>query len=288
MSGAVDIPGDAPDVLARAFDNFASCSNRLQESFAALQEEVRSLAAELEAKNEVIEALERQAARNERISAMGEMAQRIAHQIRNPLGSIDLYASILVKDLPDRKMRELAERIAVAVRRSDLVVQNLLTFADDIDPVLVPLDVLGALEETLEEARQLLHGRGVTLEVEALADDVTVRADRDLLRQAILNLLTNAAQAVKEGDTVRFVTRNRSIETNAPPWLSMEVVDEGVGIAPSDLERVFDPLYSTRRGAAGLGLAIVQRVAEAHGGVIEVESEPGRGSTFRLSFPVAA
>jgi signal transduction histidine kinase len=272
--------------LTQAFGEFNACSNRLQEAFAALQEEVRSLANELSEKNRVIEALERQAARNERIGAMGELAQRIAHQIRNPLGSIHLYASMLEEDLQGHASRALVHRISAAVQSCDLVVQNLLAFADDLDPVRSVFSLHACLQETVGMAAQLLAARNVRVKLTLEAVETWVDADRDLVRQAVLNLLANAAQATPDGGTVRVITHNLKLAPQEPTWIATSVVDQGPGIAPADVERIFDPLFSTRRGAAGLGLAIVQRVAEAHGGLIEVESRPGCGATFRFSLPV--
>lgn len=283
--GRKDTP-EAREDLVRAFHQFASCAGRLQNAFAELQEEIRSLAAELEEKNRVIEALERQAARNERIAAMGEMAQRIAHQIRNPLGTIALYASILGREIADEALRAPVDRIAAAVRSADLVVQNLLAFADDLDPCLAPADLHGLLREIAQDAAGILGGRRIRVELRLEAVSDRVQVDKDLLRQAVLNLIANAAQAIADGGTVSVATSDRTLAGNGSAWIAISVFDKGAGIAAADLERIFDPLFTTRPGAAGLGLAIVQRVAEAHGGLVEVESELGRGSTFRLSLPL--
>lgn len=275
-----------PAVLTRAFEDFSACADKLKDSFASLKAEVRSLAAELEEKNRIIEALERQAARNERIAAMGEMAQRIAHQIRNPLGTIELYASMLSQDLMGHPSRALVERIGTAVRATDLVVDNLLAFADDMDPVRAPACLHETLRELAESAERLVSARRVHVRLCLDARETCVLADRDLVRQAILNLVTNAAHAVGEGASITIATQNRCLGEGNEAWISVSVIDEGVGIEGNDLERVFDPLYSTRRGGAGIGLAIVQRVAETHGGLIEVESTPGQGTTFRFSLPI--
>jgi signal transduction histidine kinase len=283
---AASVP-ESPDahVLRRAFEEFSDCANQLRDSFAGLRAEVRALAAELEEKNRIIEALERQAARNERIAAMGEMAERIAHQIRNPLGTIDLYASMLAEDLAGTRSADLATRISNAVRATDLVVGNLLTFADDLDPVRAPVCVHELLAEVEAVGSRVLASRAVRIDVSMHAEESRVLGDRDLLKQAILNLVTNAGQAVREGEAIRIHTSNRRLEDDGATWLTLGVIDEGEGIEPGDLERVFDPLFSTRRGGAGIGLAIVQRVAEAHGGLVEVESARGEGTTVRLSLP---
>lgn len=286
MSG--EVPRSDPRELSLAFAEFQACSVRLEDVFAGLQAQVRLLAAELSEKNRVIEALERQAARNERIAAMGELAQRIAHQLRNPLGSIQLYASILESDLRGHPSAALIERVAAAVQSCDLVVRNLLAFADDVDPVMAPLSLHAVLREAVSVAAQLVAPRGVDVELAEEAGQDRVEADGDLLRQAVLNLILNAAQAMGEGGTVRVATAERHLPGDEGRWVSLSVSDTGCGIAPADLERIFDPLFSTRRGASGLGLAIVQRVAEAHGGLVEVESQVGRGSVFRLSLPLAA
>jgi signal transduction histidine kinase len=281
-------PDVAGAILSRAFEDFSASASRLGAQFASLRAEVRTLAAELEEKNRIIEALERQAARNERIAAMGEMAQRIAHQIRNPLGTIDLYASMLSQDLREHPGRVLAERIATSVRACDLVVDNLLAFADDMDPVRAPCDLRELVVEVADSATRLLSARRIQIELAPLPELERVGVDRDLVRQAILNLVLNAAQAGADDAIVRVEVERRLLGEAGEAWLTVRVVDRGAGVAAADLERIFDPLYSTRRGGAGIGLAIVQRVAETHGGVVEVASEEGRGSTFSFSLPLAA
>ena len=287
-AGAANTDTPAPDaaLLSRAFEDFSASASRLGASFAGLRAEVRALAAELEEKNRIIEALERQAARTERIAAMGEMAQRIAHQIRNPLGTIELYASMLSQDLREHPGRVLAERIATSVRACDLVVDNLLAFADDMDPVCTPCDMQEILRDVADSAARLLAARRVRVTLALSLAPEPISADRDLVRQAILNLVLNAAQAGDDDATVHIDTQRRALGESQDAWITVRVIDEGRGVAASDLERIFDPLYSTRRGGAGIGLAIVQRVAETHAGVVEVTSTEGAGSTFSFSLPL--
>ncbi len=226
--------------------------------------------------------LEEQEARNRRLVSMGEMAAGIAHEIRNPLGSLELFASHLVEELRGGAHEELSSQVLKGIQNLSRITGNLLLFARRIEPSLQPVDLGEVLREALLYARAALGARRV-----ALAEDIVptpVRADADLLRQALLNVILNGVQAVPEGGAMEVSCRID--ETEQPPVAVIRVSDNGPGVPREAAERIFDPFYSTRAAGMGLGLAIVQRIVSAHRGWVSVERAGLGGACFSLALPL--
>ncbi|MEW6489029.1 MAG: ATP-binding protein [Thermodesulfobacteriota bacterium] len=227
--------------------------------------------------------LEEQESRNRRLVAMGEMAAGIAHEIRNPLGSLELFASHLLDELRGTPREELAGHVLKGIQNLSRITGNLLLFARKVEPQRAPVDLAGVLREAALYARAAISAKGVRLE-EALGP-AAVAADPDLLRQAFLNLLLNAVQAVGEGGVIRVESALDPAET--PPVALARVLDDGPGVSAEARERIFDPFYTTRAGGMGLGLAIVQRIVSAHGGWVSVGRGPLGGAEFTVGLPAA-
>jgi PAS domain S-box-containing protein len=227
--------------------------------------------------------LEEQEARNHRLVAMGEMAAGIAHEIRNPLGSLELFASHLVEELRGSPHDELSTHILKGIQNLSRITGNLLLFARKIDPHLVHTELAEVLSEALVDARAALSAKGVSLAQEI--DRCAVAADPDLLRQVFLNLLLNAVQAV-ESDGRIFVASRVDVEED-PPVAVVRVADSGPGVPPDAAERIFDPFYTTKVNGMGLGLAIVQRIVSAHGGWVAVGSGSLKGAEFVVGLPTS-
>ncbi len=227
--------------------------------------------------------LEEQETRNRRLVAMGEMATGIAHEIRNPLGSLELFASHLVDELRGGVQEELANHVLRGIQNLSRITGNLLLFARRVEPTRRETDLAEVLREAALYAGAALRGRGVILE-ENLAPS-PVQADADLLRQAFLNLLLNAVQAVGPGGRVRVSCGPKAGEE--PPLVVARVEDDGPGVAPEVADRIFDPFYTTRAGGVGLGLAIVQRIVSAHGGWVAAGRSPLGGAEFSVGFAAA-
>lgn len=233
--------------------------------------------------------LEERVQRRDRLAAMGEMVGRIAHEIRNPLGSVELFASMLRKDLVhDPAKRQYAEHISVAVKAMDRLLANLLTYTKPdcsragrhaLRPLLEEVLMLTAHEITR-------HGIEATLQIATSADSVW--CDAGQLKQALLNVCVNAAQAMPTGGRLTVhAGRERDDESgmSEPGPLRISVSDTGSGIDPAHVSRVFDPFFTTRDEGTGLGLAIVHAIIEAHHGRVEIETHAGRGSTFTFVLP---
>ncbi len=231
-----------------------------------------------------LQRLEAQEARNRRLVAMGEMAAGIAHEIRNPLGSLELFASHLVEELRGSPHEELAGHVLKGLQNLSRVTGNLLLFARKVELKRRPVDLAEILSEALLYARAAVRAKGVSLD-EALAP-APVDADPDLLRQAFLNLLLNAVQAVDEGGRIRVSVEPDPAED--PPVARLRVGDDGPGVPLEALEKVFDPFYTTRAQGVGLGLAIVQHIVSAHGGWVSVGTDDLGGAAFVVGLPLAA
>jgi PAS domain S-box-containing protein len=232
--------------------------------------------------------LEEHANRTGRLAAMGEMAVRIAHEIRNPLGSIELFSTMLKNDLKDfEELKILAEHISSGVKSINNIVSNLLLFIrPDQQPDRHVLDIHEALKDSLFFAGHLLDAQNI-IEVETeLADQpLPIRGDLELLKQVFLNLILNAIQAMSKGGKLRISTR-KTIREDGTQWAEIRLSDTGCGIATADLSKIFDPFYTTRNKGTGLGLTIVHNITKMHGGSIDITSCAGDGAECIVTLPL--
>lgn len=226
-----------------------------------------------------IEDLRERVRRKDRLAALGEMAATVAHEIRNPLGGIRGFASLLARDFDesDPKLR-LVEKVIQGTKSLDKVVNDLLEYTRPMEFRLRPVE----LADLVEPALGYLGEDSERIAVEnAVLPGFRAMADADRMRQVVLNLLLNAAQSI-EG------TGRIAISASASdPFVELTVEDTGCGMAPGDLERAFMPFYTTKDKGAGLGLPSAAKIVEGHGGAIAAESEPGRGSRFTVRLPRA-
>lgn len=228
--------------------------------------------------------LQEMLSRHQRLSAMGEMVARLAHQIRTPLASAMLYVSMLVKPQLEQGDRvQCSEKLLSRLRQLERTVNDMLIFARGGDfahqPVVIT-DLLDELKQSLE--LQLRQCRG-HLEIVEDARNATVDGVREVLLSALLNITTNAIQAAGDGVVLRIESRRL-----ANAGVEIRIGDNGPGIADDIKDRIFEPFFTTRGTGTGLGLAVVRAVMEGHRGIASVESAPGRGATFILRFPAPA
>lgn len=224
---------------------------------------------------------------SQRVATFGRLAAGIAHEMKNRLNATAIQLELFrseVADAPDGARRALAERAAVItdqIQRLDQAVQGFLKFIRPEQLNLEPVPVGRVLEAVVSIVAAEAVARGVDVRVQCPPDVPDVSADQALLEQAFLNLTLNACQAMPTGGTLRV---------SAAPWgRFVEVLfeDTGVGIGAEDLGRIFDLYYTTKEGGSGIGLAMVFRAVHLHDGEIEVQSTPGRGTTFRVLLPQA-
>jgi signal transduction histidine kinase len=257
---------------------YSDVTDRLKTAHERLGEEVARLREELRQKNAELR-------RRERLAALGEMAAGLAHEVRNPLGGIALYASMLEGQLADRPASQTAAaRISQGVRTLDRLVGEILDFAQEhrLDPRACRLgNVLSGLDESI---RPWAVEHMVDVAIDPAALDVEAYCDPLRLQRVLLNLVMNGIQAVGENGHVWVGAAARSDGRG----IEIEVRDDGPGIPPENLDRIFNPFFTTRATGTGLGLAIVHRIVEAHGGVIRASNRAEGGARFLIRLPSAS
>jgi two-component system sensor histidine kinase HydH len=238
------------------------------------------LAARLRRAGGELEVATKRAEEAERLAALGQLAAGLAHEIRNPLGSIrgsiELLRTADGLSEEDRRLCEIIER--ETARLNDLI-GDLLDLARPRPPELLPVDIAMTARDVVTLAGKSGRGGdvGVRYEGPLMAP---VLADPAQMRQLVWNLVRNAVQASSAGDEVVVRIRNPSAEV-----LALEIQDHGTGIAPEAKERLFDAFFSTRSHGVGIGLAVVKRIVDDHGFAVEVDSSAGLGTTFRILIP---
>jgi signal transduction histidine kinase len=265
--------------LGRIILAYSEVTEKLQQSHDQLHQTVLSLRSELSEKNRLLE-------RKNRLAALGEMAAGMAHEIRNPLGGIQLYASILAKDVADRPdSLAVVQKISGGVKRLEALVGQVLQFSREMSANVSLMDLPEVVEQSIELASPALNERGARCVLDG-PRPMHVTADPLLIGQAVLNLLLNAAEAMDERSTggggiitVRFT---RPPEDSDAKQFHLVVRDTGPGIPPNVLDRIFNPFFTTKDTGTGLGLAIVHRVVEAHDGTILVTNPDGGGAKFEV------
>jgi signal transduction histidine kinase len=224
--------------------------------------------------------------RFERLSAMGEMAVELAHEIRNPLGSIELFASLLVKDLSGDQKR-WAENIRIGIRSLNTIVSNMLHFANPIPPATSRVSLHEVIQESLKFTEQIMHQRQVHVETNLKAENPVISGDHELLKQMMLNLVFNAMKAMPSQGALTIRTRNARPKSKVSGQfgrLELQIQDTGIGIPPENLNRIFDPYFTTNKNGTGLGLSVVHQIVEKHSGTIRVSSKVNHGTTFAIVF----
>ncbi len=262
--------------LGRIILAYSQVTERLQKSHDQLMATVQTLQKELSEKD-------RQLERRNRLAALGEMAAGMAHEIRNPLGGIQLYASILSGDLTDRPQSlAVVKKISGGVHRLEALVSQVLQFTREITANVVQMNLDEVIEESIDLASGQLASRNVQCRVDG-PRPMPVMADPLLVGQAILNLVLNAADASENGGQilVQYAAASGQGDGEAKQF-QLSVRDSGTGIAPQILDRIFNPFFTTKESGTGLGLAIVHRIVEAHDGTIIVTNADGGGAKFEI------
>jgi signal transduction histidine kinase len=215
----------------------------------------------------------------ERDEQLRLMLAQVAHEIRNPLGGLELFASAVAETEDADERRQHMRRVRAEVAALNRIIDDFLTFARPLRAAPEPTDLRGSLEAAASLVRGELEQKGGTLEVVLPEHPLMARADPDQVKRAALNLLRNAAQV---SDRVHLSGRLDRGE------VLISVADDGPGVPPDARERIFDPFVTDKEQGAGLGLAIVRKVAEAHGGRVEVGAAAdhgvGTGAEFRVYF----
>lgn len=280
-----------PDRLAElqaAFEVFTGATSVLEQQYRALQSHVQALRAELEEKQRALTAsierqrcLEEQALRHSRLAAMGEMAATLAHEVRNPLGAMELFTGMLAEEVGDRpEARRLADQIGGCIADLNHLVTNILDYTRLPEPRRTLVDLDDLVEDALAASVPSL-GAGVHIERSGVAG-ASCALDRGLVMQTLLNLFRNAGEAMGGEGTLRITVEP------AARWVRVTVADTGPGIPAGREETIFAPFFTTKERGTGLGLAVARAAVAAHGGTLAIRPRPtpeARGAVFVLTLP---
>ena len=270
-------PAGAIEQLASVFATYSQATDRMRQVYQQLQSDVLRLREELAVKNEQLE-------RKSRLAALGEMAAGMAHEIRNPLGGMQLYASLLKRDLAGQDIQfGWAKKISNCIITLDQIVNDMLTFTTDQICEKQPVPLIEIVDEVVGYVQPQIETTGVKIDTTEIDDKLLVQADINMLRRILLNIVLNAVDAATERGPVSIGAEKclKNPDYDARIW----VKDNGGGIKPELMSRIFNPFFTTKDTGTGLGLAIVHRLVECHGGFISASNNTNGGATFTILLP---
>jgi two-component system NtrC family sensor kinase len=270
-------------VLAQSFNGMQKSLREMHED---LEEAARTLEDKVRARSEELVKMQARVAQSERLASIGQLAAGVAHEINNPLGGVLALTSLTLEDLPpDDPNRENLEEVVRQTRRCSEIVKHLLEFSRQHAVSAEEVDVNEVLEKTLALLERQSIFFNIAVEKRLAPDLPRIMADRSQLQQVLMNILMNAVQAMDERGTVTLTSRYDRERDR----VELSIRDTGCGIPADKIDRIFDPFFTTNRTGqgTGLGLSIAYGIVEEHGGRIEVESTPGKGSLFTVYLPRA-
>jgi signal transduction histidine kinase len=260
----------------------AFLTQQLAESNRVEARKYQAAAEQLEDANRHLQEAEAAVRRTERLAALGQLTAGLAHELRNPLGTMRASAEMLVKHTPagNEIARELSGFILTEVDRTNSLITRFLEFARPLRLRLDKTDVAQLLDDAIRQVERHNPTYAVTIHRNYAPEVPRVDVDKELMERVFYNLLLNAAQASPPNAVVTAKTRLLG------GLVEISVLDRGAGISQENIENIFNPFFTTKPEGVGLGLAIVSKIVDEHGGTIRVESEPGQGSAFRIFLPL--
>lgn len=244
--------------------------------------------------------LEEEAERTNRLTAMGEIAMQVAHEIRNPLGSIELFVSMMKMDLPENSNEmDLAWHISSAAKSMNHIISNILEYTKPRPVILDKVDIHFLLKGFVEFARFSAEQQGIKIKMDFSAEDYKITGNSELIKQVFHNIFVNACQAMPEGGTLQISTKSQEevdpvilkrfnknfiLDKQSLPLIKVSFSDTGKGMRKEVRKKIFDPFFTTREKGTGLGMSIIHNTMESHGGTILVDSTLNKGTKISLLF----
>jgi two-component system NtrC family sensor kinase len=267
--------------------HLAECFNRMTSELALATQELRQWAESLETKVEErtaqVKAMQGQLIQAEKLAAIGKLAAGVAHEINNPLTGILTNSSLMLQDLPpDDPRRDDLQTIVDETLRCRKIVKGLLDFARQTRPLKQAVNLNQVVEDALNLVKNQAAFRSIVFSTELQPDLPSVMADKDQMRQVVLNIVMNAAEAVPNGGEIKVVSQ---VDTSSR-HVCLNIADTGPGIPEEIRSRLFEPFFTTKATGTGLGLAIAYGIMERHKGTIAVTSRMGRGTMISLRLPI--
>ncbi len=279
------IPVRSQDEMGLLASTFNLMIKELETARQKMSRWTEDLEREVEKKTQELRDSQEKLIQAEKLASLGRLTADVAHEIRNPLTSIGGFAKRLSRIASTEKEKEYADTIRCEVSRLENILRDLIAFSREARFHLERNEVEGFMKETMLIFEDLCKDQNISVEIKVMEGTPQVLIDKEQVRRALANLITNAIDAMPEGG---FLTLSAGLEViNNADFIYIKVSDTGVGIPEERLPFIFEPFYSTKeigRGT-GLGLSIARKVMEEHGGFIRAESTPGKGSTFILYFP---
>jgi two-component system sensor histidine kinase FlrB len=217
--------------------------------------------------------------RDERLMAMGEMAARMAHEIKNPLGSMELFLSMMINGKLRKQDRKYIDYVLFGVKTIDRIINNLLSYTKPKTLALTETSLSQVVRETLDFMSLSAQSRGISLEINTYFKGPSF-FDPDLIKLVIMNFISNAIEAVAGNKGYIRVDLKEDGK-----YAVIVITDNGIGMSEEVQKNIFNPFFTTKDKGVGLGLFIVYNIVKAHGGYVEVESTEGLGSTFSIYIP---
>jgi two-component system NtrC family sensor kinase len=289
------IPVRSDDEFGRLASSFNAMTVALRNSQLELREWGHTLEQKVEKRTQELRIAEAESARTEKLASVGLLAAGIAHELNNPLTGVLTFTTLLRKKMPDGSMD--AEDLDLVIRetkRCAAIIRRLLDFAREKTPEKKFTDLNQVIEDTVRIIERPASFRDVEIAMELDRDLPQVWVDADLIKQVVMNILVNAQHAIEHEGNITIRTRCFP-EAKSPepgkepvPMAEIAIIDTGCGIPEKNLKRIFDPFFTSKEvgKGTGLGLSVSHGIIRSHGGLIEVDSTVGKGSTFRIYLPL--
>ncbi len=290
------IPVRSADEFGQLASSFNTMTAALRESQTQLRESASTLEQKVKERTLQLRAAEAEAAQREKLAAVGLLASGVAHEINNPLTGVLTFSHLVRQKMQDGSAE--AEDMDLVIRetkRCASIIRRLLDFARRKTPEMKFTDLNALIQDVVRFIDRAAHLQDIAIEIDLDPDLPSVWIDEDQVKQVVMNMLVNAQHATERGGSI--VVRSRRCPAPEGPtpggkpteMVEISIIDTGCGIPEQDLQRIFDPFFTSKGvgKGTGLGLSVSHGIVEAHGGTIKVESTVGKGSAFRVYLPIA-